>query len=110
MPLATAPFRRIFAALILLVGLLAALPAKAAARGPGVDAAPPPPVTETPADERRRAEAALADLAPAEVRPLGRVERLWLRLSGGNPIFALDWLARGSEPEPDRLPLTLPLP
>lgn len=34
---------------------------------------------------------------------LGTTERLRIRLFGGNPIFALDWLARAADVEADRI-------
>jgi hypothetical protein len=109
-PLETAPSRRLATALALLALLLAAFGRAAAARGLVADGPSPAPPVEGPAERRLAAEAAQGEAAPVELRPLGRVERLWLRLSGGNPIFALDWLARGGEPEPGRTPPVLPLP
>lgn len=50
---------------------------------------------------------AAPEVAPP-VPPVSAAERLRIRLLGGNPIFALDWLASG--PEAGRLRPELPLP
>ncbi len=71
----------------------------------------PPAALPEPAEPTRlAAEAGAGEGAGAGGGQLGPVERLRIRLLGGNPIFALDWLARGSEPEPGRPPPRLPLP
>jgi|DewCreStandDraft_4_1066084.scaffolds.fasta_scaffold00055_206 hypothetical protein len=47
--------------------------------------------------------------APPEERP-GTAERLRIRLLGGNPIFALDWLASAADVEAGRIGPGSPVP
>jgi hypothetical protein len=94
-------------ALLLVLGA-AALADGGSERGAGEPpaVAPPDPAERT----RLAAESRAGEGAVAGAGHLGPVERLRIRLLGGNPIFALDWLARGGEPEPHRPPPRLPLP
>jgi hypothetical protein len=93
------------AALVLLLALATA------ALADGGRAADEPAALPDPAEGTRlAAESGAGEGAAAGAGQLGPVERLRIRLLGGNPIFALDWLARGGEPEPGRPPPRLPLP
>ncbi|MCL6608473.1 MAG: hypothetical protein K6T74_10305 [Geminicoccaceae bacterium] len=97
------------AVLVLLLALgTAALADGGRERGAGE----PPAVAQPDPAERTRlaAESGAGEDAGVGAGQLGPVERLRIRLLGGNPIFALDWLARGGEPEPGRPPPRLPLP
>lgn len=62
----------------------------------GTSAADPPTAAAT------AEPGAAADLPMPDGRPLSPAERLRVTLLGGNPIFALDWLASGLELQGER--------
>ncbi len=71
------------------------------------------PAADPPAAAVTAEPGAAADLPVQDGRPLTPAERLRVTLLGGNPIFALDWLAPGLElqggrPAPPRPRVPLP--
>lgn len=122
MPLDSAAPRRTSAVLPPLLALALGLGQAALAAEPGVprsedgplDGGRSPPGPGAARDgpllaaEAAAPEADLPEPANAPSGPLSPVERLRIRLLGGNPIFALDWLASGADAGPPRPRLPLP--
>lgn len=111
MPARPTAIGRTAAAPLLGLGLALLLGAAGAADGPR----PPGPGAPAAAEDAATGEPlrlAAGEPPPADppAGPLGTVERLRIKLLGGNPIFALDWLAPGLEPEGGRPRPRLPLP
>ncbi len=89
----------------LLIGMGAIASAEAPRPGPGAAGTPSAGSGDRPAEPGQPS----AGTAIPTGRPPSTAERVRITVLGGNPLFALDWLApSGARPEPPRAVLPLP--